>query len=242
MHFYDPVSKVIKPDLNAEVEKWLKDKSNKITEIPFGHSEFKDGIIPYSKAPVQQLDIEKYNAERVIEHSPVKPKKNVKQNKPAKAKTVKNRSAKPIKEKVLKPKPPTKLIVYSLRSMIYMNNCVAFKEARKLKLMRFEALCIRHSYSTFKMMKNGRARCIKCLEEYNENNLKDYKRKKLNRELMRLAALAKQKNFIGKCKIHGETNFLISHSSNTISQLNYKCCRCSSIAQMKARKKKGAAA
>lgn len=238
MHFYDPASKVIKPDLNAEVEKWLKDKSNKITEIPFGHSEFKDGKIPYSKAPVQQLDIDKYNAEQVTKHTPVKPRKE----KTIKVKTVKKRALKPKVEKVLKPKQATKLVVYSVRSMIYMNNCSAFKEARNLKLVMFVALCIRHSYSTFKMQKNGRARCIKCLEEYNENNLKDYKRKKLNRELMLVAALAKQKNFIGKCKIHGETNFLISHSSNTISQLNYKCCRCSSIAQMKARKKKGAAA
>ncbi len=33
MQFYDPVSKVIKPDLNAEIEAWLA-KGNQITVLP----------------------------------------------------------------------------------------------------------------------------------------------------------------------------------------------------------------
>lgn len=235
MQFYNPESKIIKPNLNADVEKWLEDKNNRITELEFGHSEYKDGKIPYSKAPLVQLDIEKYNAERVTKHTPITTPRKEKTNKVKAAK----RQAKPKVEKVLKPKVATKLVVYSVRSMIYMNNCAAFKNAREKQLSEFEALCIRHTYSTFKFNKNGRSRCIKCLEEYNENNLKDYKRKKLNRELMHVAVLARQKKFLGICRSHGETDFLISHSSNTISKLNYKCCRCSSAAQMKARKKKG---
>ncbi|MFN4317168.1 hypothetical protein [Acinetobacter parvus] len=33
MHFYDPVSKIIKPDLKADVEAWL-DQGNQITVLP----------------------------------------------------------------------------------------------------------------------------------------------------------------------------------------------------------------
>jgi hypothetical protein len=74
MQFYEPVSTIIKPDLKADVEAWLA-QGNTITELQFGHSNFKDGNIPYAKQPVRKLDIEKYNAERVTRHTPVNPPK-----------------------------------------------------------------------------------------------------------------------------------------------------------------------
>lgn len=235
MQFYDPASTQNKPDLNAEVEKWLKDKSNKITKLPFGFTHYKDGNIPMSKKPVQQLDIEKYNVERVTRHKPVKSKKL----KSTKSKTVKPRGHKP---KIAKQKRFKKLVVFTERSMIYMHNCVAFKNARENELIAFEALCIRHTYSTFKKQKNGRYRCEKCLEDYNENNLSNYKRHVLNRELMNVAISAGNNKFLGVCKTHGESQFLIARTENTISKYLYKCRICANKTQMKARKKKGAIA
>lgn len=88
MQFYEPASKIIKPDLKADVEAWLA-QGNTITELPFGHSNFKDGNIPYAKQPVRKLDIEKYNAERVTRHTPVNPPKKEKPKKATKAKPVK---------------------------------------------------------------------------------------------------------------------------------------------------------
>ena len=241
MQFYEAPVIQIKPNLNDEVEKWLADKSNKITELEFGFSNFPDGKIPMCKRPVQQLDIEKYNAEKVTKHSPISPENAPRKAKPTKVKTVKKRKPKPKAEKVLKPKKATKLVVYTESSMIYMHNCKAFKNARDNDLEEFEALCIRHAFSTFKKQKSGRYRCVSCLDDYNGKNIKDYKRRKLNRELMLVAFQAKQTSFLGVCKIHGETKFLISPSNNTLSQLNYKCRTCSREAQIKS-KKKGAAA
>ena len=239
MQFYDPASTQNKPDLNAEVEKWLKNESNKITVLPFGFTHFKDGNIPMSKKPVQQLDIEKYNAERVTRHEPLKVQKKPKTTR---AKTVKKRAARPQKMKGVKPKKATKLVVYTERSMIYMHNCVAFKNARENELIAFEALCIRHTYSTFQKQKNGRYRCTRCLEDYNANNLSNYKRHVLNRELMNVAILAGNNKFLGVCKTHGESQFLIARTENTISKYLYKCRICANKTQMKARKKKGATA
>ena len=64
----------------------------------------------------------------------------------------------------------------------------------------------------------------------------------LNQELMEVAVLTRQKKFIGVCRLHGETSFSIARTPNTTSKLSYKCCICSTTAQMKSRKKKGAAA
>lgn len=242
MQFYNPPVQHIKPDLNDEVEKWLKNKSNKITELEFGFSHFRDGKIPMSKRPFQKLDIEKYNAEKKEKYSPIEPVKAKKKAKPTKVKTVKKRKPKPKAEKVLKPKKATKLVVYTERSMIYMHNCEAFKNARLYKLVEFEALCIRHAYSIFKIQKNGRYRCTKCLSDYNEGHLQEYRRHVLNRDLMNVAIQTNQKRFLGVCKIHGETQFLIAHTKNTKSNFNYKCCTCSTATQMKSRKKKGASA
>lgn len=236
MQFYEPVSTIIKPDSNTDVAAWVA-WGNQITELPFGHSNFKDGNIPYAKQPVRKLDIEKYNAERVTRHTPVNPPKKEKTKKATKAKTVK-----PLVIKQAQAKKATKLKVYSVRSMIYMHNRDVFKNARENQIKEFEALCIRHGFSTFQEKNNKRYRCLKCLTEYNENNVKDYKRRVLNQELMKVAVLAKQKKFIGVCRLHGETRFSIARTPNTISKLNYKCCICSTTAQMKSRKKKGAAA
>ena len=143
MQFYEPASIIIKPDLKADVEEWLA-QGNKITELQFGHSNFKDGNIPYAKQPVRKLDIEKYNAERVTRHTPVNPQKRKKPKKTTKAKPVK-----PLVIKQAQAKKATKLKVYSVRSMIYMHNRDVFKNARENKISEFEALCIRHGFSTF---------------------------------------------------------------------------------------------
>lgn len=232
MQFYEPASKIIKPDLKADVEAWLA-QGNTITVLQFGHSNFKDGNIPYAKKPVRKLDIEKYNAERVTRHTPVNPPKNKKTKKATKAKTVK-----PLVVKQVHVKKATKLKVYSVRAMIYMHNRDAFKNARENQIPEFEALCIRHGFSTFQEKNNKRYRCLKCLSEYNEINLKDYKRRVLNQELMEVAVLTRQKKFIGVCRLHGETSFSIARTPNTISKLSYKCCICSTTAQLKSRKKK----
>jgi len=230
MQFYDPVSKIIKPDLNADVEAWLA-KGNQITELPFGHSNFKDGNIPQAKAPVKPLDVEKYNAERVTRQKQVK---TTKLDKPTKVKTVKPRVYKP---KVAKQKQATKLVVYSERSMIYMHNCDVFKQARVNKLTSFEGLCIRHGYTLFKAQKSMRFRCVQCLDEYNQNNVNDYKRRVLNKELMEVAVQAQQKNFLGVCLTHGETKFSISKTNSTKSKLSYKCCECMSITRKRFKNK-----
>lgn len=235
MQFYEPPRTHTKPDLNADVEKWLEDKSNKVTELPFGFSNFPDGKIPMCKRPVQQLDIEKYNAEKVTKHESVKLKKT----KLTKAKTVKPRV---LRSNTVKHRRASKLVVYTERSMIYMHNCKAFKNARDNDLEEFEALCIRHAFSTFKKQKSGRYRCVSCLDDYNANNLSNYKRHVLNRELMNVAILAGNKKFLGVCKTHGESQFLIARTENTISKYLYKCRICANKTQMNARRKKGATA
>jgi len=230
MQFYDPVSKIIKPDLNADVDAWLA-KGHQITELPFGHSNFKDGNIPQAKSTIKPLDIEKYNAERVTKPKPVKaPKKD----KPTKVRTVKSCVH---KSKVMKQKRATKLVVYSERSMIYMHNCEVFKHARLNKLTEFEGLCIRHGYTIFKAQKSMRFRCVECLVEYNQNNVNDYKRRVLNKELMEVAVQTQQKKFLGVCLTHGETNFAISKTNSTISKLSYKCCKCMSNTSKKFKNK-----
>lgn len=234
MQFYDPVSKIIKPDLNADVEAWLA-QGNQITELPFGHTHFKDGNIPQAKAPVKPLDIEKYNAERVTKQKPVK---STKQEKPTKVKTVKPRVYKP---KAVKQKRATKLVVYSERAMIRFHNLIVFKLARAENLNQVEALCIQHGYTTYRFLKD-RPRCLKCIKNFQIKDYAEYKRQKLNQELMLVAASTKQRKFNGMCKVHGETAFLIAKSKTSVSGLNYKCFRCNAANQLKYKKNKGACA
>lgn len=225
----------VKPSLNDEVEKWLKNKGNEITLLEPGFTKFPDGKIPKERVQVKPLDIEKYNAEKVTKKAPVKAEKPKLEKKVTKPKTVKK------KVKPVKPKKPTKLIVYTERSMIYMHNCQVIREARKNNVKRFEALCTKHGYTDFNMLGN-RARCMKCSNEHNQSQYADSKRKALNRELMDVAIKTGQKTFKGICKTHNETDFYITASENTISKLNYKCCKCQQANQLKYEKKIGKAA
>lgn len=224
----------VKPSLNDDVKKWLKNKRNKITVLPEGFTNFPDGKLPLARVEVKPLDIEKYNAEKVTKKAPVKAKK---------PKLEKPKVAKPklVKPKKVKPKKPSKLIVYSERSMIYMHNCQVIREARKNNVKRFEALCTKHGYTDFNMLGN-RARCMKCSNEHNQSQYTDSKRKALNRELMAVAVQAGQKTFKGICKTHNETDFYITNTENTISKLNYKCFKCNQSNQLKYDHKTGKAA
>lgn len=234
MQFYDPVNIVPKHSLNDDVEKWLKDKSNKITELPMGFTHFKDGKIPMQKQPVKPLDIEKYNASKMVTRT-VKPKKE----KPVKVPKVKKVKLPRVKAvKVPKPKRIKKLEIFSARAMLYRHNCEAFKNARLQGLKKFEAICNRHGFSPFLMYADGRGRCATCLENASNKNFPEAKRHALNRELMHLAIDLKSNKFLGVCKTHGETQFIISTSKNTKSSVNYKCRTCSSAWAMKSRKKK----
>lgn len=90
----------VKPSLNEDVEKWLKNKSNQITVLPQGFTNFPDGKLPIARVQVKPLDIEKYNAEKVTKKAPVKakkPKLEKVQTKPkiAKVKTKKVRTLTP---------------------------------------------------------------------------------------------------------------------------------------------------
>lgn len=208
----------VKPSLIDDVKKWLKNKRNKITVLPEGFTNFPDGKLPLARVEVKPLDIEKYNAEKVTKKAPVKAKKP-KLEKPIVAKP------KLVKPKKVRPKKPSKLIVYSERSMIYMHNCQVIREARKNNVKRFEALCIKHGYTTYNMLGN-RARCMKCSNEYNQSHNEDYNRMRLNRELMAVAVQMGQKSFKGICKTHKETDFYIGASETTLSKLNYKCSKC----------------
>ena len=218
-------SMYIKPDYSADIEAWLA-QGNQVTELSFGHSHFKDRHIP-KVTVVKPLDIEKYNAKRVTK--PTKAKA-VKEKKPKKIKIAKVLKPKPVK--TVKPKTATKLIVYSERSMIWMHNCKVIREARKNNLEEFEALCTRHGYTPFRMFAK-RARCLKCDDVYAKRTTEDYKRRALNRELMNASLEAGQNNFLGICKMHGETEFYILPSKNTNSNRNYKCRKCVRISNNK---------
>ncbi|MFH4146643.1 hypothetical protein WAI91_22045, partial [Acinetobacter baumannii] len=63
--FNEPVrpNLYVKPSLNDDFEKWLKNKSNEITVLPEGFTNFPDGKLPIARVQVKPLDIEKYNAE-----------------------------------------------------------------------------------------------------------------------------------------------------------------------------------
>lgn len=241
MQFYEAPVIRIKPNLNDEVEKWLKDKSNKITELEFGFSHFRDGKIPMSKRPVQKLDIEKYNAENKEKYSPIEPVKTEKKAKPTKVKTVKKRKPKPKKEKVLKPKKPTKLIVYGERAMIRFHNIEVFKTARENKLNEIEALCIHHGYTVYRFYKD-RPRCLECIDLFEIKDSANHKRQNLNKELMLVAASKNEKKFTGVCKIHGETLFFIIKTQFSKSGLNYKCFACNAAHQHAYKIRKGASA
>lgn len=234
MQFYDPVNILPKHSLNDDVEKWLKNEGNKITELPIGFTHFKDGKIPMQKQPVKPLDVEKYNASKMatrtakpIKEKPVKVTK-IKQVKLPRVKAV----------KVPKPKRIKKLEIFSARAMLYRHNCEAFKNARLQGLKKFEAICNRHGFSPFLMYTDGRGRCATCLENASHKNFPEAKRHALNRELMHLAIELKSNKFLGVCKTHGETQFIISSYKNTKSSVNYKCRTCSSAWAMKSRKKK----
>ncbi|MDF2419213.1 hypothetical protein GWP85_17115 [Acinetobacter beijerinckii] len=241
MQFYDPPILRIKSDLNDEVEKWLKDKSNKITELDFGFSNFPDGKIPYSKAPVQQLDIEKYNAEKVTKHSPVTTETKPKKAKPTKAKIVKKRTPKPKVEKVLKTKIATKLVVYTERAMVRFHNIEVFKVARDNQAKTVEALCINHGYTTYKFF-NDRPRCLLCIKADQVKDLESHNRRNTNHRLMMDAIKDDQKKFTGVCKTHGETSFFIIKTETSLTGANYKCCACNSERQIAYKIRKGAAA
>ena len=230
MQFYNPESKVIKPDYAEAVAAWEK-TGNKINELPFGHSEFKDGKIPYSKAPVQQLDIEKYNAEQVTKHTPVKQRKE----KTTKVKVVKLRLVKP---KVVKPKRVSKLVVYGERAMIRFHNIEVFKTARDNNLNEIEALCIHHGYTVYRFYKD-RPRCLKCVDCFQIKDLDNHNRQTLNKELMLVAASNNERKFTGVCKVHGETPFFIIKTQFSRSGLNYKCFACNAANQLAHKKKKG---
>ena len=220
MQFYDPVNIVPKHSLNTDVEAWI-DAGNQVTELPIGFTHFKDGKIPMQKQPVKPLDIEKYNASKMV------------------TRTVKVKKEKPVKAvKVPKPKRIKKLEIFSARAMLYRHNCEAFKNARLQGLKKFEAICNRHGFSPFLMYADGRGRCATCLENASNKNFPEAKRHALNRELMHLAIELKSNKFLGVCKTHGETQFIISTSKNTKSSVNYKCRTCSSAWAMKSRKKK----
>ena len=234
MQFYDPVNIVPKHSLNDDVEKWLKKEGNKITELPIGFTHFKDGKIPMQKQPVKPLDVEKYNASKMVTRT-AKPKKE----KPLKVQKIKQVKLPRVKAvKAPKPKRIKKLEVFSARAMLYRHNCEAFKNARLQGLKKFEAICNRHGFSPFLMYADGRGRCATCLENASNKNFPEAKRHALNRELMHLAIDLKSNKFLGICKTHGETQFIISSSKNTKSSVNYKCRTCSSAWAMKSRKKK----
>ena len=234
MQFYDPVSKIIKPNLNADVEAWLA-QGNQIIELPFGHSNFKDGNIPQAKSTIKPLDIEKYNAERVTKQKPVKaPKKE----KPTKVKVVKLRVVKP---KVVKPKRVSKLVVYGERAMIRFHNIEVFKTARDNNLNEIEALCIHHGYTVYRFYKD-RPRCLKCIDLFEIKDSENHKRQLLNKELMLVAASNNERKFTGVCKVHGETPFFIIKTQFSRSGLNYKCFACNAANQLAHKKKKGAIA
>lgn len=234
MQFYEPASKIIKPDLKADVEAWIA-QGNTITELQFGHSNFKDGNIPYAKQPVRKLDIEKYNAERVTRHTPVNPPKK---EKPTKVKVVKLRLVKP---KVVKPKRVSKLVVYGERAMIRFHNIEVFKTARDNNLNEIEALCIHHGYTVYRFYKD-RPRCLKCVDCFQIKDLDNHNRQTLNKELMLVAASNNERKFTGVCKVHGETPFFIIKTQFSRSGLNYKCFACNAANQLAHKKKKGAIA
>ena len=234
MQFYDPVNILPKHSLNDDVEKWLKNEGNKITELPIGFTHFKDGKIPMQKQPVKPLDVEKYNASKMVTRT-AKPIKE----KPVKVTKIKQVKLPRVKAvKAPKPKRIKKLEIFSARAMLYRHNCEAFKNARLQGLKKFEAICNRHGFSPFLMYADGRGRCATCLENASNKNFPEAKRHALNRELMHLAIELKSNKFLGVCKTHGETQFIISSSKNTKSSVNYKCRTCSSAWAMKSRKKK----
>ncbi|HAV5474063.1 TPA: hypothetical protein JI092_12085 [Acinetobacter baumannii] len=242
----------VKPSLNEEVEKWLKNKSNEITVLEPGFTKFPDGKIPKERVQVKPLDIEKFNAEKVTKKAPVKAKEpKLEKHKKFKSKPVKKVKPKPKKvkverEKTLKVKPvkslkPTKLIVYTERAMIYMHNCEVANIAREQNLKKVEALCSKHGYTTFTVL-TSRMRCIKCIEGYNRQKSPQHPRLQFNRDGLKAALEAGKNTFIGKCVNHGETEFFIRENKSTLANASYKCRKCHKTNQAKYEINRGKAA
>ncbi|WP_127493119.1 hypothetical protein [Acinetobacter calcoaceticus] len=240
----------VKPSLNDDVEKWLKNESNKITVLEPGFTKFPDGKIPKERVQVKPLDIEKYNAEKVTKKAPVKVEKpKLEKAKKVKAKPIKKpkpKNGKVEREKTLKVKPvkplkPTKLIVYSERAMIYMHNCEVANTAREKNLKKVEALCSKHGYTTFTVLTN-RMRCVKCIEGYNRQKSPEHSRLQFNRDALRAALESGKTTFIGKCVNHGETEFFICENKLTLANASYKCRKCHKTTQTKYEIKRSKAA
>lgn len=240
----------VKPSLNDDVEKWLKNKSNEITVLAEGFTNFPDGKLPIARVQVKPLDIEKYNAEKVTKKAPVKAEKpklekvkkvKAKPVKKQKPKKVKVERKKTVKGKPVKPMKPTKLIVYSERAMIYMHNCEVVNTAREQNLKKVEALCSKHGYTTFTVLTN-RMRCVKCIEGYNRKKSPAHPRLQFNRDGLKAALEAGKATFIGKCVNHGETEFFIRENKSTMANASYKCRKCHKTNQAKYETKRGIAA
>lgn len=225
----------VKPNLNEAVEQWLKIKGNIITLLEPGFTNFPDGNIPKQRVPVKQLDIEKYNAEKVTKKAPVKAKKPKLEKKASKPK---------VKKSIGRPKKPTKLYIFTEAEMNRICNRETYTNARKLGLTSFQAICSKHGLTDY-YFDNNNARCKKCRyrsltdAEVQANN----KRVQLNFELMNLAVELNNKHFTGMCDSHGETKFLIMKNTKTSTGFYYKCITCQNNASYRYKaKKKGKAA
>ncbi|MDH2620916.1 hypothetical protein QDT42_10205 [Acinetobacter baumannii] len=230
--FNEPVrpNLYVKPSLNDEVEKWLKNTGNEITLLEPGFTKFPDGKIPKERVHVKPLDIEKYNAEKVTKKAPVKAKK------PKREKVVNKPK---VKKSIGRPKKPTKLYIFTETEMNRICNRETYENARKLGLTEFQAICSKHGLTNY-YFDNNNARCKKCRyrsltdAEVQANN----KRVQLNFELMTLAIEQNKKHFTGMCNSHGETKFMIMKSPKTSTGFNYKCVTCQNNASYRYKAKK----
>ncbi|QNX02770.1 hypothetical protein IC798_05390 [Acinetobacter seifertii] len=230
--FNEPVrpNLYVKPSVNDDVEKWLKNKSNEITVLPEGFTNFPDGKLPIARVQVKPLDIEKYNAEKVTKKAPVKA------NKP---KLEKVDSKPKAKKSIGRPKKPTKLYIFTEAEMNRICNRETYANARKLGLTEFQAICSKHGLTDY-YFDNNNARCKKCRyrsltdAEVQANN----KRVQLNFELMNLAVELNNKHFTGMCESHGKTKFLIMKNTKTSTGFYYKCITCQNNASYRYKAKK----
>lgn len=216
----------LRDKLAKEVANFCLD-GNKIDEIPFGESHFKDGVIPIS-------------TENIKLNTPLKSKSRPKAKPKVKPKVKPKTAVTPKKSIVTKPRSAKKNSYspseVARRKHISDEKIKAITEGR----MEFQAVCKLHSDVTYVICGELFARCSICIKEARIRrknrsqetiDCKNANSERLlkNKTALEQAATKGEKNFLGDCLNCGPSEFLIrlvnrKRTDGSIKEIHHPIC------------------
>lgn len=220
-------------ELQSEYEAWLA-RGNKVTELPIGHTHFKDGILPASRENAKANKKSEQDRKKELEqkNAEIKAYKEALKKQAALASTAKREEQRKLKEKLKreKEKKAKEVRVKELKLVTFTHTDEYWRK-QMMKCLResalsrgdevFKAKCLNHGWTDYRLYGQS-MKCIACSSDAEKKKREKKEHSPLfllnqEKSRKRKEAIAQgKKEFTSTCKHHGEVVYRLRSGNRSV--------------------------